>query len=150
MLLNKVQVSEINQLVTIIDDCGLNIQDIISVLKTDDPGGTLMSALQGEPVFPRQWGQPEFHPFAYDTQSEWKWPVQTTLNEHGLTYEACADCDTSAWVYFRAMRLHLPKRMKDFIQIASDIQIKVMKHGIQLRQPIAFEMGVSCPGMMAF
>lgn len=144
--LASVSLDEINLLTTKLNESDLNIQDVIGALESDDPVAAFASALKNEAVFPLRWGRPKFHAFAYDTESRWKWPERTTLDDGSLTYTACADCGSHAWIWFRGTKSHLSKRMKDFVQIASDLQIKVLPQGILIRRPRPFKRSPNCAG----
>lgn len=137
--LANISLDDINLLTAKLSDVDVDIQDLIAALESDDPIVAFSETLKGEPVFPMQWGRPKFHAFAYNTESRWKWPERTTLEDDGLMYTACADCNTHAWIRFRGIELHLSTRMTEFVQIAADLQIKALSQGILLRRPRLFK-----------
>ena len=134
---DSVSLSEINTLMSKFEERGLDLRKLSDVLDSTDPVAAFGEMLSGESMYPLAWGPAELHLYKFDTKSRYNWPEYVSLEQEGVKFISCADCITHTWVYAaQGKRRHLSKKMSDFIQVSSNLQVKATQKGLLIRRPI--------------
>jgi len=131
---NNATLDKVTAFLHSLDGSDLDVRRLISILESGDPVGSLANHLRGDPLFPLRWSKPTFHPYEYEEGSH-EWPALVELQDGQLTYKVCADCGTHVWVKVYGLKLHLSKRIGDFIQVTSELQVKPVGRGLLVRRP---------------